>query len=94
MMYSSVYRIKKQWREIKQAIESREDIIPFNYSRNLRIKYEDEYHSVKNRREFYQKLTELMGKYGSDAEFKIDYLLNFSQLLENTETKCKKLLNI
>ena len=92
-MYASVYRIKKQWREIKSTIESREDIIPFNYSRNLRIKYNGEQHPVKNRREFYQKLTELMGKYGQDAEFKIDYLLNYAQLLENTETKYKKLMS-
>lgn len=92
-MYKSIHRIKKQWREIKETIESRDDIIPFNYSKNLRIKYHDEVFPVKSRREFYQKLTELMGKYGQDAEFKIDYLLNYTQLVDQTEQKYKKLMN-
>lgn len=93
-MFNSIHRVKRQWKEIRNMIDDREDIIPFGYAKNMRIVVNDEFFPVKNKREFHQQMTLIYGKYGQDADIGIRYSLNYNLLVRDVEDKTRELLGL
>lgn len=91
-MNNSIHRIKRQWKEIKNMINDRSDIIPFAYAKNMQIVVDGEVFPVKNKRDFHQQMAMIYGKYGIDVEFGLKYNLNFNLLVKHVENKTKDLL--
>lgn len=90
-MLNSIHRKKKQWKQIREMIDERDDIIPFNYAKNMKIIVNDEVYPVRNKRDFHQHMSMIYGKYGMDAEFGLKYNLNYNLLVKNVEDKSKEL---
>lgn len=91
-MFNSSYRIKKQWGSILDYFNTRTDFYPFKYGTNLRLTVEDEQLRVYSRRDYNKKQEYIFDKYGEDATSRLDYDINLSMIIDDTEKKVAELL--